>query len=89
MHGSRFPPLNESEWVNGDKNRLISVVLNGLSGPIKVKGQEYSDAMPAHGSFLSDDQIAEVLTYVRSNWGNTSDAVTKAEVAEMRKATTK
>ncbi len=87
--GSRFPPLNESEWVNGDKNRLISVVLNGLSGPIKVKGQEYNDPMPAHGSFLSDDQIAEVLTYIRSSWGNTSDAVTKAEVAAMRKATTK
>ncbi len=86
---SRFPPLNESEWVNGDKGRLISVVLNGLSGPIKVKGQDYNDPMPAHGSFLNDDQIAEVLTYIRSNWGNTSDAVSKAEVAAMRKATTK
>ena len=83
--GARFPPLEGSEWVSGDKTRLIKVVLNGLSGPITVKGVPYSENMPAHGSFLNDDQIAEVLTYIRSNWGNNAGTVTKDEVAAVRK----
>ena len=87
--GSRFPPLVESEWVNGDKNKLIRIVVNGLVGEIEVKGTKYNEAMPAHGSFLSDKDIAEVLTYVRSNFGNTSNAVTEAEVTGVRKATAK
>ncbi|MEJ7779673.1 MAG: c-type cytochrome [Daejeonella sp.] len=87
--GGRFPPLAESEWVNGDRKRLISIVINGLSGPITVRGLPYSETMPAHGSFLSDDQVAEVLTYIRKSWGNTSDAITKEEVTTMRKETTR
>ena len=83
--GGRFPPLEKSEWVNGDKTRLINVVLNGLSGRITVRGLPYEEPMPAHGSFLNDDQVAEVLTYVRSNFGNNSSAVTAAEVAAVRK----
>ena len=82
--GARFPPLERSEWVNGDKSRLIRIVLNGLSGQITVKGMPYSETMPAHGSFLNDEQIAEVLSYVRKSWGNNSDAVSKAEVAALR-----
>ena len=82
--GGRFPPLSESEWVNGDKTKLINVVLNGLSGPITVKGLPYSETMPAHGSFLNDDQVAEVLTYIRKSFGNNSDAISKEEVAALR-----
>lgn len=82
--GARFPPLEGSEWVSGDKTRLIKVVLNGLSGPITVKGIPYSENMPAHGSFLNDDQVAEVLTYIRSSWGNHADTVSKEEVAAIR-----
>ena len=82
--GGRFPPLSESEWVNGDKTKLINVVLNGLSGPITVKGLPYSETMPAHGSFLNDDQVAEVLSYIRKSWGNNSDAISKEEVAALR-----
>ncbi|WP_158827570.1 c-type cytochrome [Mucilaginibacter lacusdianchii] len=82
--GNRFPPLAQSEWVN-DKNRLVYVILNGLKGPITVKGQSYNEVMPAHGSFLSDEQIAEVATYVKSNFNNTPDIITASDVARVRK----
>ena len=72
----RFPPLAGSEWVTGDKKKLITVLLKGLEGPIEVKGQSYNNAMPQH-SFLKDEDIAEVLTHIRQNFGNTADAVTR------------
>lgn len=81
----RFPPLAGSEWVTGDKKKLITVLLKGLEGPIEVKGQSYNNAMPQH-SFLKDEDIAEVLTHIRQNFGNTADAVTAAEVNEVRLA---
>ncbi|MDW7693050.1 cytochrome c [Flammeovirgaceae bacterium SG7u.111] len=79
------PPLTETEWVNGDKTRLINIVLNGLSEEIEVKGEAYNNVMAPH-DFLTDKQIADVLTYVRGSFGNESDAVTEAEVAEARAA---
>jgi mono/diheme cytochrome c family protein len=83
--GSRFPPLAESEWVNSDKAVLINVVLNGLTGAITVKGQNYNEAMPAHASFLTDKEISEILTYVRRSWGNKSGPISEKEVADVRK----
>ena len=80
----RFPPLGGSEWVTGDKKRLIEVMLKGLEGPIEVKGQAYNNVMPQH-SFLKDEEIAEVLTYVRANFGNTATAISKEEVATIRR----
>lgn len=78
------PPLVNSEWVNGDKAILIKIVLNGSEGgKYPVEGEMYGNAMTSH-SFLSDDEIAGVLTYVRSNFENTSDAVTTEEVATVR-----
>ncbi|HJP62635.1 MAG TPA: c-type cytochrome, partial [Mucilaginibacter sp.] len=87
--GNRFPPVAQSEWVNYNKTRLISVILNGLKGPVKVKGLPYNEVMPGHGSFLSDAQIAEVLTYIKSNFNNLPEIVTPAEVAAVRKMTPK
>ena len=81
----RFPPLAGSEWVTGDKKKLITVLLKGLEGPIDVKGQSYNNAMPQH-SFLKNEDIAEVLTHIRQNFGNTADAVTEGEVNEVRLA---
>lgn len=81
-----FPPLKESDFVAGDKGRLIRVILNGLSGEIVVNGVTYNSMMPPWGSFLDDQQVADVLTYVRSNFGNKGDAVTPAEVAAVRAA---
>ncbi len=80
----RFPPLNGSEWVTGDKTKLIGLILNGLEGPIEVKGQTYNGVMPQH-SFLEDEQVAEVLTFVRSSFGNKASPVAASEVGAVRK----
>lgn len=81
--GNRFPPLVESEWVNGSRDRLIGVVLNGLQGEVKVKDKTYNNPMPAHG-FLSDEDIAEVLTYIRKTFNNNDNGVTAKEVKAVR-----
>ena len=72
------PPLRGTDWVLGDKTRLINVVLKGLQGQ-EIEGDMYDNAMPAH-DFLKDDQIADVLTYIRSNFGNKADVITADEV---------
>ncbi len=82
--GSRYPPLVESEWVSGDIDRLITVLLAGLEGPITVNGKQFNDLMPKQ-DFLSDDDIANVLTYIRMNFNNNAGAVRRREVASMRK----
>ncbi len=82
--GSRFPPLDSSEWVNGDKKRLIGVLLNGLEKPITINGKTFNNPMPSH-AFLSDDQLALVMTYIRQNFSNKSSEVTADEVARERK----
>ena len=81
--GARFPPLDSSEWVIGDKKRLINLVLNGVQGPIEVKGKPYNGTMPMH-SFLSDNDLAVVLTYVRGSFNNAADSVTAEEVRVLR-----
>lgn len=78
-----FPTLHQTEYVVGDKERLISIVLNGLQGPIEVNGQQYNSMMPQHG-FLTDEQVAGVLTYVRKSFGNDADEVTVEEVKQVR-----
>ena len=85
-----FPPLAGSEWATAANAVLpIRVVLHGLQGPVTVKGQKFSSAMPAYGTNqpLSDSEVAAVLTYVRSAWGNTASAVTAEQVAAERTAT--
>jgi glucose/arabinose dehydrogenase/mono/diheme cytochrome c family protein len=81
--GNRFPPLDSSEWVNGDKKKLIDAVLNGLNKPIIVKDKPYSGVMPQH-SFLKDEDIAQVLSYIRQRFNNNSDSVSTAEVKTIR-----
>lgn len=76
------PPLRGTDWVLGDKTRLINVVLKGLQGQ-EIEGDMYDNAMPAH-AFLSDTQVADVLTYIRSNFGNKADAITAEEVKVLR-----
>ena len=82
-----FPTLHETEWVNGDKGRLIRLVLRGMQGPIEVNGESFSNVMTPH-AFLTDEQVASVLTFVRQEFGNDSDAVTAAEVAAVRSSET-
>jgi mono/diheme cytochrome c family protein len=82
-----FPPLRGSSWANGPAAVPIHVVLHGLDGPITVEGERYLNLMPPLGHRLKDDEIARILTYVRSSWGNSARAVTAAEVAAVRAAT--
>ncbi|MEB3330095.1 MAG: cytochrome c oxidase subunit II [Candidatus Sericytochromatia bacterium] len=65
-----FPPLAGAEHVNGDDETLARILVHGLNGPIKVKGVDYNGAMPAFGGQLSDEEIAAVATYLRTQWGN-------------------
>jgi mono/diheme cytochrome c family protein/glucose/arabinose dehydrogenase len=81
-----YPPLAGSEWVNGDKAALIKMLLHGLSGPITVKGEPYGtgNPIPMPPSGLDDQKIADVLTFIRSNFGNNSPAITPEEVRSLR-----
>ncbi|GAB4410974.1 MAG: cytochrome c2 [Bacteroidia bacterium] len=77
------PPLIKTDWVLGDKERLINVLLKGLNEPIEIDGQVYKNIMPSH-AHLSDADIAAVLTYVRASFGNQAGAIGEAEVAAAR-----
>ena len=85
-----IPPLAGSEWVMGSEERLIRAVVYGVQGQIKVKGADFNSAMqpngkvPGSGFSLSDDKIAAVLSYVRSEWGNTAGPITTEQVAAIR-----
>jgi glucose/arabinose dehydrogenase len=79
------PPLRETDWVLGDKQRLINVLLKGLSEPIEINGMTFQNAMPPQ-SQLSDEEIAQVLTFVRGSFGNEASEVTVEEVAAAREA---
>jgi mono/diheme cytochrome c family protein len=78
-----FPPLAKSDYLNKDVNRAIKGVVKGLTGPITVNGAKFNGAMPAQA--LSDQQIADALTYVYSSWGNNKTKVTPAMVKAQRK----
>ena len=80
-----YPPLVASEWANADEGRLIRLVLNGMRGRHVAGGVEYDNVMTPH-SFLSDDQIAAVLNYVRTHFGNSADSVRAGDVAAVRAA---
>ncbi len=87
LSASGFPPLSGSEWVIGDKERLIKLTLKGLYGPIEVNGKKYPGQVPmtAFEGLLSDEEMAAVLTYVRSSFGNDASRVTADEIAAVRK----
>ncbi len=78
-----YPPLDQTKLVLGEKTNLIGVVLNGLQGKTEVKGEVYYQAMPPH-NFLSDQQIADVLTYIRNSFGNSASMVKAEEVKRVR-----
>lgn len=80
------PPLLDSEWVSGSPERIARVVMHGLRGPVNVKGVQYKLDMPAAG-FLSDEQIAGVLTYIRREWEHEASPVTVELVKGVRAAT--
>jgi mono/diheme cytochrome c family protein len=83
---NRFPPLTDSEWVTGDENRLINIVLNGMQGEIKVNGITYNDLMPNH-QHLDDLAIASIVTYIRNRFGGINGIhIDVTKVSEVRSA---
>ncbi|HEX9048560.1 MAG TPA: cytochrome c [Verrucomicrobiae bacterium] len=81
------PPLAGSEWVNAKgMNRLTHIPLQGLAGTIKVEGKEWNLNMAAMGVALSDSDLAAVLTYIRTSWGNKAGEVTADDVKKVRDA---
>jgi mono/diheme cytochrome c family protein len=83
----QFPPLAGSEWVlEKDPTRMIHIVLDGLTGPITVKGTPFNGTMVAWRP-LPDEDLAYVISYVRNSWGNHASAVTPEQIAKIRKET--
>ncbi len=78
-----YPPLQGTETVKGDEEKLIRIVLEGMEGSIEVKGQRYDQPMPAQ-DHLSDEEVAKVLSYVREEFGDGAGEVTAAEVGGLR-----
>lgn len=79
-----FPPLTSSEYVSGSPERLAAMILKGNIGPITVDGKLYNNMMPGQEAMLTDEKIAAVMTYVRSNFGNAAPAVSADLVATTR-----
>jgi nitrite reductase (NO-forming) len=80
-----FPPLAKSDWIAADPARLPVVILHGLSGPLKVNGKDYASVMPPM-SQLTDDEVANISTYVLNSWGNPGGRITTEQAAQARKA---
>ena len=82
----QYPPLAGSEFTNGGSRRMAMIVLKGLQGPVKVRGQQYGSAvMQPWDKTLTDQKIADVMTYERSDWGNKASPVTAEQIAALRK----
>jgi mono/diheme cytochrome c family protein len=79
-----FPPLAGSEWIAKSSSIAVRNIINGMQGPVTVKGMTYNSMMPPVAG-LSDKDIADVVTYVNNSWGNTGAIVTEAEVAAIKK----
>ena len=82
-----FPPLANSEWVGAeDPGVMIRILLHGIHGPLTVEGNAYNGEMPSFAK-LSDEEIAALVTHVRSSFGNTASAAAAQAVAQVRTAT--
>lgn len=84
-----FPPLAGSEFATAENVAVpIRVVIHGMQGPVTVKGTQYNGLMPPYGVgiAMSDQEVAAVLTYVRTSWGNNASAITAEQVAAERSA---
>ncbi|MBK0384075.1 cytochrome c [Pedobacter sp. SD-b] len=77
------PPLIKTTYVLGDQTRLINILLKGYNKGVVIDEDEYTNPMPSF-SYLSDTQIAAVLTYVRNNFQNKASAITAAQVKKVR-----
>ncbi len=81
---SVFPPLAGSDFLMADRNRAIRIVLKGLTGPVTVNGAAYNSAMPPQEAVLTEQQVADVLTFVTNSWGNKGEAITVDDVRRVK-----
>ena len=77
-----YPPLSPNEWIK-DKDKLIGIMLHGLKGEIQVGDETYNNAMPPHNG-MTNQELADVLSYVRSSFGNNLEPITEEEIAVAR-----
>lgn len=83
----QYPPLAGSEWVDAKGfNRMAHIPLEGLVGSVQVEGKDWNANMPAMGAALSDSDLAAVLSYIRTSWGNKAGPVTADDIKGIRKA---
>ncbi len=82
------PPLAKTKWVLGPKKQMIHIVLKGFSDPIEINGETFENPMPPH-EHLNDQEISDVLTYVRNSFGNNAKPITPTEVKKVRAAIAK
>jgi mono/diheme cytochrome c family protein len=78
------PPLIKTSYVLGDQTKLMKIVLNGLDEEIEINGEYYSNPMPAFADVLKDQEVADVLTYIRNNFGNKASVVPVSLVKTVR-----
>jgi mono/diheme cytochrome c family protein len=78
------PPLRKSPYVGGSSARLIGIVLQGLNDGVQIAGDTYSNPMPAFSTVLKDGEIADVLSYLRSHFGNKASPISLAQVSRTR-----
>jgi mono/diheme cytochrome c family protein len=83
---STYPPLAGSEWVTGDPETLVRIVLDGLEGPVSVGGHQFNGIMPAWKTTLDDKRLAAVASYIRASWGNQATPIEPAFVQRVRGA---
>lgn len=79
-----FPPLAKSPWVLGRPERIVKLILHGLAGEIEILGQKYNGVMPAHKDQFNDQEIANVVTYIRKSWGNDATEISSEFVSKIR-----
>ena len=79
-----FPPLDGNPTVTGNPVAVIAIVKNGLEGRLVVNGRAYSGIMPRWKGLLSDEQLASVITYIRSAWKNHAPGVSVADVVSVK-----
>jgi mono/diheme cytochrome c family protein len=78
------PPLANSPYVQGPAPKLIGIILNGLNDGVEIEGESYSNPMPAFTSVLKDEEIADVLTYLRCHFGNKAGPIKPVQVSRIR-----
>jgi mono/diheme cytochrome c family protein len=78
------PPLRKSPYVQGAPAKLISIILQGLNDGVEIDGETYSNPMPSFSAVLKDEEIADVLSYLRSHFDNKAGPISKSEVTRIR-----